>query len=312
MALLTLAAPGHGSEPGQVKDRSFTFVALGDTAYNGERDYPVYEALIDLVNRANPAFTIHVGDIWGAATCGDEHVARIAKFFARFDHPLVYTPGDNEWTDCGNPGLGSFDPVERLAHLRKVFFATDRTLGAKPMQVVRQADVSPHGAFVENARWERSGVLFLTAHVVGSQNHAFSSSRAALEEFYERNRANVAWIDDGFRLAREQGHAAVVIAIHAGMFLPSGDSMAGPFAETVASIRNGADRYGRPVLLIHGDFHRFVIDRPFLEYRGEEEPPAHANLVRLQVYGAPEIRAVEVRVEPDTPWVFGFRPLYTR
>ena len=49
----------------------FEFVALGDTAYNGEKDYPPYEALIDLINETAPAFSIHVGDIWGAGTCED-------------------------------------------------------------------------------------------------------------------------------------------------------------------------------------------------------------------------------------------------
>ena len=32
--------------------------------------------------------------------------------------------------------------------------------------------------------------------------------------------------------------------------------------------------------------------------------------MRLQVYGDPEVRAVRVTVDPDTPWVFGFEPLY--
>ena len=55
---------------------------------------------------------------------------------------------------------------------------------------------------------------------------------------------------------------------------------------------------------------KFIVDRPLLESQGEEIPPKFANIVRLQVYGAPEIKAVRVTVEPDAPWVFSFSPLY--
>jgi hypothetical protein len=33
-------------------------------------------------------------------------------------------------------------------------------------------------------------------------------------------------------------------------------------------------------------------------------------VTRLQVYGAPELRAVRVSVDTEMPWVFGFTPLY--
>jgi hypothetical protein len=102
-----------------------------------------------------------------------------------------------------------------------------------------------------------------------------------------------------------------VVVLHAELFA-SGDSPLGPFGDTIHAVRSGAARFERPVLLIHGDAHRFIIDRPFLEYLGEEEMPKHANITRLQVYGAPEIRAVRVHVEPETSWVFGFSPLYVR
>jgi len=38
----------------------FHFVAIGDTAYNPNRDYPLYERLIGEINKSNPAFTVHV------------------------------------------------------------------------------------------------------------------------------------------------------------------------------------------------------------------------------------------------------------
>ncbi|MEM1435541.1 MAG: metallophosphoesterase [Pseudomonadota bacterium] len=291
----------------------FSFVAIGDTAYNGARDYPLYEQLIDRINSRAPEFTIHVGDLWGAGSCGDEEMDRAAEFFARYDHPLVYTPGDNEWTDCWVEGLGRFDPLERLAELRTRFFSIADSLGKTPMPLVRQADLvkddSEAKALVENARWEHERVLFMTVHVPGSQNGADHSRLDLMQEFMARNQANVAWINDGFRLAIQQELPAVVIALHAELFA-SNQHRRGPFGAVLQALREGSERFGKPVLLIHGDFHQFVIDRPFFQSRGEEEMPRYANLTRLQVHGAPELAAVRVTVKPETIGVFGFEPVH--
>jgi len=287
----------------------FTFVALGDTAYNGERDYPVYEALIDQINAREPAFSIHVGDIWGAGNCSDEHFQRIDGFFDRYTHPLVYTPGDNEWTDCDVAAMGGFDPNERLDHIRGLWFSEARSLGTRAMDVVRQADVSEaHARFVENLRFERDGVLIVTVHVPGSNNNASSADRGRIEEFFERDAANSAWLADSFRRAIDGDYAAVVVALHAEMFEWEGN-MFSPFAETIRQLRLGAARFGKPVLLINGDSHEFVLDRPLFEERGEGGTPANANLWRLEVFGAPEIGAVEVTVDPEDVAVFSFKAL---
>lgn len=52
------------------------------------------------------------------------------------------------------------------------------------------------------------------------------------------------------------------------------------------------------------------MDRPFLESQGESKLPKYLNVTRLEVYGAPELKAVQVNVDTDKPWVFYFNPLY--
>ncbi|NJN52373.1 MAG: hypothetical protein HC809_12075 [Gammaproteobacteria bacterium] len=96
-ALMALALSAHAER--------FDFVALGDTAYRLPDDVPRYEALIDKINAAQPAFAIHVGDIWGANVCTSAEYERIRAQFARFTTPLIYTPGDNEWVDCRDPAV---------------------------------------------------------------------------------------------------------------------------------------------------------------------------------------------------------------
>lgn len=331
----------------------FDFVALGDTAYNVPQDYPVYERLIARINAAEPAFTIHVGDTWGAMVCDEAAHRTVRDWFARFEHPVLYTPGDNEWTDCRKPEVlqtfqqvmsGEGTPVQiaelqrlrtldsafagesygdvlgSLATIREVFFAEPRSLGAKPMPVVRQADVSDFEDMVENLRWERAGVVFATVHVTGSGMGFTINDPARANEAIERNRANVAWLKATFAEAAARDAKAVVIALHAGMFedadgdefsgkaLRGGDE--GPFFWVALALRDLAAQFGKPVLLINGDFHELVIDRPFLVSQGETRAPRYGNVTRLQVYGAPELKAVRISVDTDTPWVFGFTPIH--
>jgi hypothetical protein len=66
-----------------------------------------------------------------------------------------------------------------------------------------------------------------------------------------------------------------------------------------------AEAWRRPVLLIHGDSHRFVLDRPFVN--AQKKPIA--NLLRLEVFGAPDVHAVRISVDADSADVFGFAPL---
>jgi len=46
---------------------------------------------------------------------------------------------------------------------------------------------------------------------------------------------------------------------------------------------------------------------------GRNRPASlYTNITRLEVYGAPEIGAVQVSVDPDSVVVFGFTPLLVR
>lgn len=294
---------------GLAQAQPFSFVALGDTAYNGERDYPVYRQLIGKINAAQPAFTIHIGDIWGAGDCHNERIDRIRGFFNEYAGALIYTPGDNEWTDCDSPTMGGYESIERLDKLRSTFFNNKNSLGRKPIALARQSEVPSFETFVENQRWEHQQVVFLTINVPGSNNNFQPGDLVDMTEAFSRNQANVAWLRDGFRLAQERNAKAMVVAFHAEIFDSRGQRY-GAYVSILEELRQGAERFGKPVLVVHGDSHQFTVDRPLLQSRGEAEAPANANLVRLEVFGAPEIKAVKVNVEPDTPWVFSFAPLY--
>ena len=292
----------------------FDFVAIGDMPYGPhEKAWPPYEALIAQVNRLHPAFTIHVGDFKsGGSPCSDEEFEAQLGFFNRFDPALVYTPGDNEWTDCHTPQAGSYDPLERLAKLRQMFFAKPQSLGLQPLAVQRQSDLMPAFAiYRENLRFSRAGVLFVTLHIVGSNNNFEVRDVKAVEEFKARDAANIAWIRAAFDEARATSARAVVFALQGDAFeirMPWGDFP--PHSGFTASIGRTllplAEAWGQPVLFIHGDSHRFVLDRPFKTAKGE----SIQNVVRLEVFGAPDVHAVRVRVDTDDPALFSYSPLF--
>jgi hypothetical protein len=285
----------------------FEFVAIGDMPYGlPDKVQPAYEHLIGQINRLQPAFTVHVGDIKsGSSPCTNEEFETQLANFGRFESALVYTPGDNEWTDCHRLVAGRFDPLERLAKLRQLFFPEARTLGRRPFAVERQSPAYP-----ENVRFERAGVLFATLHVVGSNNNFEARELKAVEEFKARDAANIAWIRAAFERARAMPARAVVFMLQADPFetrMPWGDfpphsGFAASIGETLLPL---AEAWGRPVLFIHGDSHRFVVDRPFRNAQGK---PIH-NVTRLEVFGAPDMHAVRVGVDPGAADPFSFTPL---
>ena len=232
----------------------------------------------------------------GSTPCSDEILAEQLAYLNDVAAPVLYTPGDNEWTDCHREAAGGFDPLERLARIRETYFAEPGTsFGAEPMEVVSQGGATP-----ENARVRVEDVLFVTAHVVGSNNNFQTRDRAAVEEFMARDAASTAWLEESFREAGDA--AAVVVAIHADMFGDGFDAEDGSwsghsgFAGFGAALKEQAAAFGGPVMLIYGDSHVFGQMRPF---------PAEApNLMAMEVPGADAMHAVEIAVDPEAPGAF--------
>ena len=215
------------------------------------------------------------------------------------DGPLVYTPGDNEWTDCQRPVWGDYDPRERLTVLRKMFFPGRQSFGRTPITLERQADISSrHTRMVENVRWQIRGVLFATAHVVGSNNGLRGDDVAAIAEYEQLDTANAEWIGALFELARTERATAVVLAFQADPYLLYG--LGGGFRRTLEAIETGAAVYGGPVLVVHGDGHVYTRANPFHGPLGQ----TLENVLRVEVPGALDIRAVRIRIDPSAPVIF--------
>ena len=292
---------GGGERPAEAA-RAVRFGFWGDTPYSGDEA----RAVVDLVEQMNDAdldLAIFVGDIFGG-TCENSGYTAAVDLFNSLRGPVVYVPGDNEWTDC-HPTRK--DPLERLAHIRRTMFATDRTFGRKPMTVEQQRPDYP-----ENGRWRMGPALFVSVHVVGTNNNHIADPdadeeltprgpderRAAEAEYLARDEANRAWLHQSFEVATRDGTPAVVVAIHAdpGFTIPAGDRArrrVDGFDHFLAALAEEAKAYGRPVLLLHGDSHRFVHDQPLVDPAGQKV----ANVTRIETFGSPDVGWVEVVLE---------------
>lgn len=283
-------------------DVTLRIVAMGDVPYQPATDDARFARLIAAVNRAAPDLVLHVGDVKdGHSPCTDDRLVQVRDRFATVDAPLLFTPGDNEWTDCHRSGM---DPIERLAALRRLFFAAPGSHGRRRLTAVRQSEATPAATYPENQRTSLGPVMVVTAHVVGSNNNRRPGHPAALAEHRARDVATAAWIRAGFAVARDTGSRALVLAFHADPFtrgngLPNASNGSG-FMATLAALADGAAMFDGPVLVIHGDSHRYRFDRPFRDTAGRPLP----NVARLQVFGAPTVAAVAVTVSPtvDPPF----------
>jgi hypothetical protein len=164
-------------------------------------------AFIDSIN-ADPdvSLVLNVGDIHsGKQFCTEAYDRSVFDLWTRFQDPLVYTPGDNEWTDCHKKAQGGGlydpvsgqivyqrdaagnlidyaggDPIANLQLVRSIFFGRPGlTLGAHPRVVLSQAQYAalldrahPGDAkYVENVLWVQSDVLFVTINLPGGSNN---------------------------------------------------------------------------------------------------------------------------------------------
>ncbi len=181
---------------------------------------------------------MHLGDIHsGSEPCTEAFNRSIAAQLATLKLPIIYTPGDNEWSDCHKPkqaidapSTQAKDPLFNLDLVRSIFFPTPGKAINGSFSVHSQAaDFDPafpaDKKFVENVWWMQSGVLFVTMNVPGGSNNdndiwSAASTRSApqIQEVAERSAANKRWLDAAFKIAKAQAALGVVIQVQGDMW----------------------------------------------------------------------------------------------
>ncbi len=309
--------------------QSFSFGLWGDMPYKKAGDEAKMPALLRSIGGSDIAFSIYNGDIKdGSSACSDEVYTQALAMFGQLRQPVVYVPGDNEWTDCHRKNNGGFDPLERLDHLRKVMIPSMDSLGQRQMEVSRQGKLGEK--YVENTRFHHRDITFVTLNIPGSNNNRVldeqecsnksvrspSQCEAANAEYLARDAANITWLREAFAKAVAMKSRGIVVVMQAdpGFDLPETDSVDESKAAGVSGYRRYVDAlvqeteyFDGQVLLVHGDTHFFKVDKPL--YSPAKLLP---NLTRLQTFGSPSIHWVRVVVEPKTQHVFNIQPVIVK
>ena len=295
----------------------YTLAVIGDTPYGPDKkaEFPSLVALINGDPKVD--VVVHLGDIKAGtfSPCTDAYFDSIFHLFAGFKNPLVYTPGDNEWTDChvASKNNGLFTPTERLQAVRALFFPVPgQTLGGRKKQVLTQADDPANSQYVENTMWMESQVVFSALNITGSNNDLASwgtplppdagNFPSQATEVLTRAKANRDWLNATFATATAQNASGVALLLQADMWDPTA-ALSG-FDDLVKQIGNLAAAFGKPVLLLEGDSHAFRVDFPFTPgsplFAMHPSTPAAPNVTRLVVEGsAGRTEYVRLTVDPQ-------------
>lgn len=282
----------------------FSFAALGDTPYF-PHEVLALQRLLASLGDAGVAFAVHVGDLKsGSSPCTDELLAERRAMLDAARVPLVFVPGDNDWTDCHREAAGGFDPLERLAHLREHFFGGEASLGRRPLGLARQSAGPRFAVYRENARWTKGGVVFVTLNVPGSNNN-LGRTRAGDAEHAARMAANREWLALAARQTAAPGTRGLVVFAHADPRFGAPARQADGYAGFRDQLREVVAQLGKPVLLVHGDGHRYRVDQPL---RDPKTGAVLRNFTRVEVFGSPTVNWVRIEVDPAAERLFAISP----
>ncbi|WP_417909936.1 hypothetical protein [Candidatus Electronema sp. PJ] len=284
------------------------FIAIGDTPYSEKEQLRLQQEITPAIKAAGVPFVVHYGDIKGGSeTCAKELLTRRRdEVLNLLPGRVFYTPGDNEWTDCDRTTLQQ--PVSELASLdllRQLFFA-------QPMNLPESWQYARQPNFPENARWMQDGVMFITVHLVATNNGRREILRddaeAALALVEARDQANRVWMQESFDAALKADAKAMVLVTQADV---TAQEAGGPctgvnrmncdaFLSFRDNLRLNARNFAkrgearRPVLLVHGDTNPYCMDKDF----GGQQAP---NLWRLNAWGDYQdpADATVITVQPD-------------
>jgi len=274
LVLLTSSALASDLIP-PTAEKSTRFIVIGDMPYT-DTEYALLEhpdgAIAKAIKALNPPVLIHLGDFKkGRLSCTDELYTDSYRQIAQLNpHKTVYTPGDNEWTDCDRFNMSMrYDELERLKTLRQIFFHQDQYQLTKDIpSLIRQE------YFIENALWKIGQVVFATLHIPGTNNGRKEILRSNIEEALNaadyRDQSNEKWLQQLFATA--ESAQAVVIAFQADMFdfdyekpacSAENRTECDGYRMLRELIKSNATQFKKPVLVIHGDTQAYCLHQPY-------------------------------------------------
>jgi len=334
---LALVVMVSAQQPGRVDNAAregwspYLIGLWGDLPYSDEQASSGVPNIIADMNAQRLAFTVHDGDLKAGSNspCDDALYDRSLRYLNSLEAPAMFTPGDNDWTDCDRANNGGFPSLERLDHERALLFSTPYSLGQRQLSQEVQATPLCLGVkgpvrCVENRRWSYRGVTYVTLNVQGSCNNLCDTAPDPLE-YAARNAADIAWMQDAFKAAKADGSAALMVIAQADPGWDASDATRAPlrnprtlaetdgapdgFAQFLIALRDEVVAFRKPVAYVHGDSHYFRIDRPFQDAQGRRLE----NFTRVETFGDNQANGnndaqwIKVTVDARTREVFSYQ-----
>jgi hypothetical protein len=259
LAIITVPGTLHGDNPegnararnkdypygvNQQSRRPCAIGLWGDLPYSAEQALVIPNLIADM-NSQDLAFTAHDGDLRqgsGSPNCADNSIyVRGATYFNSLHAPAIFTPGDNDWTDCDRKSLGvdGRNSLQELDNERTIFFSTPYTWGQTRFTQEVQATPTCKGfgsanansgpnsdvtktqtatytdvPCVENRRWMVGRVMYATIDIQGSCNNLCDDYPDSVE-YAARNAADIEWMQGTFSVAIAQNCVAVMFITQA-------------------------------------------------------------------------------------------------
>ena len=214
--------------------------------------------------------------------------------------------------------------MERLKFVRGRFYKGKKTTFGKSSGGYID---TYNASYPELQRWVHNNVMYLTLHIVGSNNGYYDGVDQQCEESLDvidpgcqkanaenmaRTRASLEFLVQSFDFAKEYKVAGVMVTTHANIFRMGVSSLSGEEASDSASSLSIPSGYAvfwdvliaevtyfqKPVVLFHGDGHFYRV----LHNPGNRAP----NLVAVMCPGSSDIGWVLCEVDPNSADVFSF------
>ena len=337
LPLLAAAGPvtavASGADDDRRNDESYSIGLWGDLPYSPAQATVGVPNLIADMNAQRLKFTVHDGDLkaGSGSPCDNALYAQSLAWFNSLNAPAMFTPGDNDWTDCDRPANGGYNSRERLDREREVFFSTPYSMGQRKLwQDVQKGalclGVAGYVPCVENRRWTVGRVTYATFNVPGSCNNLCDTA-PDVAEYVARNLANLRWLQETFAHARDRNSAAVMLISQANpgwdlsdptraplrnpQTLAQTDGQPDGFVEFLTALRQEVIAFRRPVAYVHGDSHYYRIDKPFLDASGRRIE----NFTRVETFGnnaangTNDVQWIKVKVDPRSREVFSYEAM---
>ncbi len=293
----------HERDVASTRQDQVVFAVVGDMPYNANEEasltWPNGE-IVKAIRAVNPSVLVHYGDFKaGGGSCTDDLFEKSKRLIAgMIPNRTVYTPGDNDWTDCDRDSTEiRFDEMERLQFIRNIFFNNTGLEMTRDIPGLIRQEGQP-----ENAMWRIKDLVMGTLHLVGTNNGRdeilLSDENQALDAVDIRDTLNEIWLQEMFESA--ESAKGLVMVFQADIYEENDVTQECSKENRTECdghkrIRDAIEKmafiYEKPVLVVHGDTNAYCFQHQSKEV---------ANLWRLNGPGDFKvIDAAQVVFDPN-------------